>query len=218
MARRIDTMEPMHSANLSPEAEMALIELIRLSLRQRLSSPSEQAAVSSLLAAKRDELSPTARTELDAPAGCFVTLHRHADQKLRGCIGRLDASQALWVAAADMARGVLEDPRFVDDPVTLAELNELDVEVSILSPLQPASSPEDFDLLNEGIYLTCGGRTGCFLPQVAQETGWSRQQLLDRLCTEKMGLPEDAWRGSGAKLSKFQCKVVGPAPINQATR
>lgn len=191
----------MSTSTLSFEAQRELLNLIRGTLRARLTGRATQSAT------------PPGSDELRSQAGCFVTLHRHRDQKLRGCIGRLDASQPLWLAAVEMAAGVLEDPRFIDDPVTLAELPELDVEVSILSPLEPAASPEDFNLLKEGIYLACQGRTGCFLPQVAQDTGWSREQLLGRLCTEKMGLPRDAWRDAEAKLSKFAVSVVGPAPV-----
>lgn len=190
----------MSTSTLPPAAQRELLDLIRAALRHRLAG------------SVMERVSPV-NESLRSPAGCFVTLHRRRDQCLRGCIGRLDASQPLWLAAIEMAGGVLDDPRFVDEPITLAELPELDVEVSILSPLQPASSPNDFDLPNDGIYLICAGRTGCFLPQVAQDTGWTREQLLERLCTEKMGLSRDAWRDPSAKLSKFECTIVGPAPV-----
>jgi len=151
--------------------------------------------------------------DLRKPAGCFVTLHDAATHRLRGCIGRLDASEPLYDAVVDSARRVLADPRFAMNPVTLAELPRLDIELSILSPLRPAAHPLDFDLLNDGIYLTFGQRGGCFLPQVARETGWTKEQLLSRLCTEKMGLGPLTWKNPHAKLQKFTALVIGPEPF-----
>lgn len=183
---------------LAVDAEHELVDLVRCALRDRLIGGGSKTST------------PPSYPVLLEPAGCFVTLHRHG--KLRGCIGRLDATQPLWISAIEMAGAVIEDPRFVDEPVTLQELPELEFDVSILSRLEPAPSYEAVDLWTEGIYLTCGGRTGCFLPQVAQETGWSREQLLSRLCTEKMGLAPDAWRDPAAKLAKFSVTVIGPVP------
>jgi AMMECR1 domain-containing protein len=108
---------------------------------------------------------------------------------------------------------VLADPRFDNRRVQLAELPSLDIEISILSPLRPAATPLDFDLLNDGIYLMLNGRSGVFLPQVARETGWRRDQLLDRLCTEKMGFPAGSWRFPGAQLFVFTTKILGPVPF-----
>lgn len=115
-----------------------------------------------------------------------------------------------------MASAVLEDPRFLTDPVRLEELPLLDIELSILSPLRPAEHPLDFEPLLDGIYLTFGDRSGCFLPQVARETGWSKQQLLDRLCTEKLGLSPLAWKHPASRLYRFTALLIGPerfAPV-----
>jgi len=149
------------------------------------------------------------------PAGCFVTLHDCATHGLRGCIGRLDSQQALLLMVREMAIGVLRDPRFVANPITLVELPRLDLDISILSPLQPAASPMEFDLLSNGIYLILGNRAGCFLPQVARETGWTKEQLLARLCSEKMGLPPDAWQHPQAKLLTFTTLNIGPISMDQ---
>jgi AMMECR1 domain-containing protein len=110
---------------------------------------------------------------------------------------------------------VLEDPRFYDDPVRLAELPRLEIEISVLSPMRQAQSVTDFDLNTEGIYLIHQNRSGCFLPQVARETGWSREQLLSRLCTEKMGLQPHAWKEPGARLMVFSTLVIGPEPFER---
>ena len=151
--------------------------------------------------------------QLTQPAGCFVSLHERGTHRLRGCIGRMDASQPLWQAVQRAAVSVLDDPRFPDERVRPDEFSKIDLEISVISPLRDAPSPLAFDLLDDGIYLIVNERSGCFLPQVARETGWSKEQLLDRLCTEKMGLSPDAWRTSPCTLKTFATLIVGPVPL-----
>jgi AmmeMemoRadiSam system protein A len=185
--------------NLSTDDQSALLDLARASIRATLAGGAEPAIPAS----------PT----LGQPAGCFVSLHEMGSHRLRGCVGRLDAKAPLATTVAGMAQAVLEDPRFLTNPVTAGELGDLEIELSILSPLIPAENPTDFDLLQDGIYLTHGDRAGCFLPQVARETGWSREQLLDRLCSEKLGLPASTWRSSDVRLYRFTTLLVGPEPF-----
>ena len=173
-------------------------------------------ARSTIRAALLAQLPPSIETQdadLVQPAGCFVSLHVMANHALRGCVGRMDASEPLIRAVRDTAMSVLGDPRFDDRPVTYDELHHLEIEISILSPLRPAAGPLEFDPMNHGIYLTCAGRAGVFLPQVARETGWSREQLLDRLCTEKIGLPPGCWRHPEARLHLFSTLILGPVPF-----
>lgn len=143
-------------------------------------------------------------------AGCFVSLHTLIGRRLRGCVGRIDASQPLIEALRSSSIHVLRDPRFSRTPVLAQELPLLEIEVSVLSAPRPACGPLDFDLLQDGVYLSFGGRTGCFLPQVARETGWTREQLLERLCVEKLGLPHTTWRHPQARLHVFSVLVIGP--------
>jgi len=150
---------------------------------------------------------------LAIPAGCFVSLHDHATHRLRGCIGRLQTPDPLLKTVCETACSCLQDPRFQNMPVTAEELPRLDLEISILSPMQQAANVLDFDPPNDGIYLIVQGRAGTFLPQVARQTGWTREQLLSRLCTEKMGLHPHAWQDPGAKLLKYQALVIGPVPF-----
>jgi uncharacterized protein len=150
---------------------------------------------------------------LQQPAGCFVTLHTLQDHRLRGCVGRIDAHKPLIEALRHSCQQVLRDPRFATDPVRLDELQDLKIEVSILSQPRPANGPLDFDPAEQGIYLTIGNRSGCFLPQVARETGWTREQLLDRLCSEKLGLPPASWRQPQSHLEVFSVVVIGPEPF-----
>jgi AmmeMemoRadiSam system protein A len=151
--------------------------------------------------------------ELVAPAGCFVSLHERGTHRLRGCVGRLDATKALWETVYLTTGETLRDPRFVNQPVTGMELENLEVEISVLSPPREAANPLDFEPLVEGIYLTIGDRAGFFLPQVARETGWTKEQLLARLCSEKLGLHPEVWQRSGVKLLKFDVEVVGPEAV-----
>jgi AMMECR1 domain-containing protein len=125
----------------------------------------------------------------------------------------LDSRGPLAPTVLAMARAVLEDPRFLNFPVTFTDLPNIDLELSVLSPLTPAANVLDFDPANDGIYLTHGDRSGCFLPQVARETGWGKEQLLDRLCTEKLGLPAITWKHPAARLHKFTVILIGPEPF-----
>ncbi|HLL89551.1 MAG TPA: AmmeMemoRadiSam system protein A [Tepidisphaeraceae bacterium] len=188
---------------ISPTDATALLAIARGSIRAALQDrpvpPIDVAALSPLLA---------------GTGGCFVSLHTLRGHRLRGCVGRIESTDSLAVAVQDAATKVLRDPRFVGDRVTEEELSDLDLEVSVLSPLRPSTAAE-FDLLNDGIVLTIGGRSGCFLPQVARETGWTREHLLDRLCTEKLGLPPGAWAEAGAVLQRFAAEVVGPVPFEE---
>ena len=183
---------------LSDKGRATLLELARIALRQKL-VPSETPPPNM-------ELSP----ELMSPAGCFVTLHEKGTHRLRGCVGRIEATKPGWETVYLTAGETLNDPRFVNQRVTADQLSTLELEISVLSPPREASGPLDFDLLSDGIHLTIGGRGGFFLPQVARETGWSKEQLLGRLCSEKLGLHPEVWQRGGVKLYTFKVEVIGP--------
>ena len=187
--------------DLSAAHQRILLDLARTAIRQALRGASDQ-----FVPASPDPV-------LNMPAGCFISLHDKASHRLRGCVGRLDARTPLIRCVFEMSSGVLGDPRFRNTPITPGELPRLELEISILSPMKPAPTPLDFDPLNDGIYLTCQARSGTFLPQVGRQTGWSREQLLSRLCTEKMGLSADAWREPTARLLTYQATVIGPVPF-----
>jgi AmmeMemoRadiSam system protein A len=96
-----------------------------------------------------------------------------------------------------------EDPRF--NPVTLRELPDLEVEISVLTPMQRVAGAGDIVVGRDGVLLQKGGRSAVFLPQVATEQGWTRDEMLDHL-SMKAGLPADAWRDNTA-FSTFQAIV-----------
>jgi len=115
------------------------------------------------------------------------------------------------------AVGVLEDPRFALDPVRCDELPHLEIEITVLSALCDCVDLLDFEPSRDGIYLTVGDLSGCFLPQVARDTGWTREQLLDRLCAEKLGLSPASWRReANVKLERFTTLIIGPEPFELA--
>jgi AmmeMemoRadiSam system protein A len=136
---------------------------------------------------------------LQARAGVFVTLYRHG--QLRGCVGTLRDDEPLHVAVRRIAQAAaLQDGRF--DPVGRQEVDELEIEISVLSPLKPVARPEEIVVGEHGVVLECDGYRGVFLPKVAVEQGWSREMLLDQLCL-KAGLPRGAWQDPSARLYVF---------------
>ncbi|MBF0416279.1 MAG: AmmeMemoRadiSam system protein B [Magnetococcales bacterium] len=140
-------------------------------------------------------------------AGAFVTLKRSGT--LRGCIGQLMPVAPLYQAVADNAvNAALHDNRF--QPVTPDELNDMEVTISVLSPMRPIPSWEAFEVGKQGIVLSKNGRRAVFLPEVAGEQGWNREQTLTEL-SQKAGLPKDAWK-SGASFEVFTSQVYS-API-----
>ena len=141
---------------------------------------------------------------LSESRGAFVTLEHH--HELRGCIGYIEAIKPLWETIEDCAiSAASRDPRF--PPVTAAELADIDIEISVLSPLEDLPDPAGVEVGRHGILIEKGYHRGLLLPQVATEYGWNREQFLAHTCL-KAGLPMDAWR-HGAKIRVFSADVFG---------
>jgi AmmeMemoRadiSam system protein A len=144
---------------------------------------------------------------LDDPhqhAGAFVTLHMRGE--LRGCIGYPGAERPLDEVVGQCAiAAATEDPRF--PPLTAVEVPELDLEISVLTPIRPVADVSEIEVGRDGLVIQDGFRKGLLLPQVATEQGWDRETLLSHTCL-KAGLRPDAWR-TGAKISRFQAEVFG---------
>ncbi len=146
--------------------------------------------------------------ELNAHCGCFVTLKNKG--RLRGCIGNFTSEGPLIELVAEMAKAsATGDPRFFADPITAGELEELDIEISVLSPLQQTDDPLSLRLGVDGIYIKKGPASGCFLPQVATETGWSKEEFLSYCCAHKAGLASDAWKDPETEVYLFTADVFG---------
>lgn len=155
---------------------------------------------------KPTKVEPTA-PELLEHRGAFVTLKNRG--RLRGCIGQFVAAEPLFKIVQEMAvAAATRDPRFSLDRVSEDELPELHIEVSVLGPLEPISDPLDFELGVHGIHMKHGFATGCYLPQVATETGWSKEQFLSSLASGKAGLSPQAWRDPETELRRFTCEIV----------
>ena len=139
---------------------------------------------------------------LKAECGAFVTLHLHG--RLRGCIGNIVGVRPLYKTVAEMARAAaFEDDRF--RPLTREELEQVQIEISVLSPLRQISSPDEIVLGRDGVLMVKDGRSGTFLPQVADETGWSKEEFLGHCARDKAGIGWNGWKD--ADLYVYQAEV-----------
>ena len=146
---------------------------------------------------------PELTAGMKAVRGGFVTLNKHGD--LRGCIGEIVPRREIWKVVREQAlNAALHDPRF--SPVSADELDDIDIEISILTPPRPVASWKDIVIGKHGMVLTKAGRSAVFLPQVAPEQGWGIEETLTHL-SMKAGLPSDAWR-EGAEYLVFEAQVV----------
>ena len=150
------------------------------------------------------ERAPEIGGVLATPRGAFVSIH-HGDD-LRGCLGRLEADWAIARVVAHLGRAVADsDPRF--PPVTIAELPETTLEISILSPEREMRSLDEIEIGRHGLIVESNGRRGLLLPQVARERSWDVETFLDHTCL-KASLTPDAWR-TGARILMFEALVFG---------
>lgn len=137
--------------------------------------------------------------------GVFVTLHKKGE--LRGCIGYVEPIKPLYLATRDMAiSAATEDPRF--PPVTIEELPMIDIEITVLSPLERITDPRLIEVGKHGLVIRKGFHSGLLLPQVPIEQGWTREEFLTGVCW-KAGLPPDAWKEPDAELYVFTGQVFG---------
>lgn len=137
--------------------------------------------------------------------GAFVTLNKNG--QLRGCIGQIAPSdQPLWQVVRDMAAAASEDNRF--NPVSKAELNQLEYEVSVLSTPEAIDDWRKIELGKQGVIIKQGGRSGVFLPQVATDTGWSLEEFLSELCWQKAGLAPGCYKDKDTQILVFTAQVL----------
>ena len=134
--------------------------------------------------------------------GVFVTLT--IQNRLRGCIGYIEGFKPLIEAVADNGRSAaVGDPRF--DPLQIDELANLEIEISVLTPLREVPSFESIEVGKHGVLLGKGGRRAVFLPQVATEQGWDLNTTLTQLCL-KAGLGPLEWQ-QGTKFEVFEAQI-----------
>lgn len=141
--------------------------------------------------AKPDTSLFTTDSSLRQKCGAFVSLHKHG--QLRGCIGHFGEDHPLYAIVAEMARSAaFEDPRFI--PLRREELDDIDIEISVLTPMRRIHSLDEFQLHRHGIYIRRGYRSGTFLPQVADEVNWTKEEFVGHCSQDKAGLGWDGWR------------------------
>ena len=130
-------------------------------------------------------------SHLSSKCGAFVSLHKQG--RLRGCIGHFGEDTPLYEIVAEMARAAaFEDPRF--QPLRREELDDVDIEISVLTPMRRIQSLDEFELHRHGIYIRKGYRSGTFLPQVADEVNWTKEEFVGHCSQDKAGLGWDGWR------------------------
>ncbi|MGB2705553.1 MAG: AmmeMemoRadiSam system protein B [Candidatus Omnitrophota bacterium] len=141
---------------------------------------------------------------LNKEMGAFVTLHEHG--RLRGCIGNIVGRGPFYLTVRDMAvEAATGDPRF--PPVTLGEMKDIDIEISALSPLEKIENPEKIVMGKHGVIVRSGFTSGVYLPQVATETGWNREEFMNSLCGQKAGMAADAWKKGKCDIYIFTAEV-----------
>lgn len=187
----MDDQQPQPSSflNLQDSQKKMLLEIARKTIKQFLTN-------------KEVSLERNSDPDLNRKHGVFVTLLEHG--KLRGCVGHLKDDQPVYEVTALMAlQAAINDNRF--KPVTLDELPEIEIEISILSPFKRISDEKQIKLGRNGVLLKKGDVKGVFLPQVPIKMNWDRKQLLSQLC-KKVGLPIDGWK-ENTRLYIFQTEV-----------
>jgi AmmeMemoRadiSam system protein A len=179
-------------SGLSEEEKQQLLEIARSTIEHKVKGqgPPEVKVTSPLLKEKR---------------GAFVTIKKRGI--LRGCIGYIEALKPLAQTIQEMAEAAaLNDPRF--PPVTPDELRDLEIEISVLTPLEKIDDVKKIKVGIHGILIKKGFYQGLLLPQVATEYGWDRETFLEHTCN-KAGLPGNAWRDSDTEILIFSADVFG---------
>lgn len=176
---------------LNREQRKKLLELARNSIKTYLQT------------GKKLEVSETDPVLIEE-MGAFVTLHKQG--QLRGCIGNMVGQEPLYLTIRDMAvEAAVDDPRF--PAVTAQDLKDIDIEISVLSPLKKVESTDGIEMGKHGVLIRRGFYSGVFLPQVATETGWSKEEFLSNLCSHKAGLPALAWKDKSTQIYTFTAEI-----------
>jgi hypothetical protein len=182
----------MSEINLPPESQRRLLDLSRRTLEEFVRGASRCADLI-------DD------THLRATLyGAFVSLH--ANGELRGCIGCCTPDSPLFATVIEMTEAAASrDHRM--ERVRAAELDAIRIDISVLSPLERAENPLALEAGKHGLYVSCGGRRGVLLPQVAMAHGWNMQTFLEQTC-RKAGLKKNAWKDPETLISSFTALVI----------
>ena len=136
--------------------------------------------------------------------GAFVSLHKR--QELRGCIGNCSPKTRLFETVTEMTvAAASRDPRV--KPVSKKELVEIQIDISVLSPLESISDPLILEIGKHGLHVASGGKRGVLLPQVATQYGWDMKTFLEQTCL-KAGLQKHAWKEADVRVSGFTALII----------
>jgi len=192
IATHMPTPEPL-SYSLSEAEKQSLLEISRNTLETYITK-GELAEVPS---------GSISRT-MKKPAGAFVSLYMGG--RLRGCIGNFSPTNPLYLVVQEMTlAAATNDQRFA--PVEPSELTYIEIEISVLTPLEKISTVDEFKLGKHGIYMTKENKSGTYLPQVANDTGWTTEEFLGHCAREKAGIGWEGWRD--ADLYVYEAIVFG---------
>ncbi len=172
----------------TPEQKAALLKLARDTIASRLTDTPRPG--------------DTSDAELKEKRGAFVTLRKRG--ALRGCIGEIEATQPLWDVVGKMAiQSAFHDPRF--PTLTKAELDKIEIEISVLTPMERIAGPEEIEIGVHGLFIRKGFNSGLLLPQVATRYDWDPVTFLQQTC-HKAGLGTDDWK-SDAQIWRFSAEI-----------
>ncbi|MBU0716687.1 MAG: AmmeMemoRadiSam system protein A [Planctomycetes bacterium] len=193
-----------HPGTLGRDAQDTLLKLARKTVTGQVTGK------------PREEVDPESLPEQARQDGaCFVTLENHGE--LRGCIGNMVATGPLYDAVTRNGVSACQDGRFRHNPVTARELDDLNIEISYLTPMQRVKDISEIVVGRHGIQMVQGDRRGVLLPQVAYERGWTREEFLEQTC-KKAGLPTDAWKQPDTEIYSFEAEVFSEPEPNRGQR
>ncbi len=191
---------------LTDREKEKLLKIAKESVRVAVSESKRRRKKGSLGGVELDKIGIDVTEEkLKMEAGAFVSLHKGG--KLRGCIGRFEAEDPLYKTVIIMARAAsINDYRFTK--VTPDEVKDIDIEISVLSPLTRVDNVAEIEVGKHGLYIIKGSSRGTLLPQVASERGWDRDTFLEQTCL-KAGIDKDAWREENTEIYIYEALVFG---------
>ena len=141
---------------------------------------------------------------LNEEMGAFVTLHKNG--QLRGCIGNITGRGPFYLTVRDMAvNSAVNDPRFAN--VTADEMDDIHIEISALTPMKKVQDLDDIIIPGHGVLVSDGLRSGVYLPQVATEAGWDKEEFMNSLCGHKAGMATEAWKKGECEIFIFEAEV-----------
>lgn len=182
----------MEKEYLSKEEKEKLLEIAKLSIIEAVTG-------------KRQFLPNVTEDRLKENCGAFVTIKENS--RLRGCIGYIQAVKPLYETIKDAAKSAaVNDYRF--NPVGQDELEKLELEISVLTPLKKIKDISEIEVGRHGLYMKQGFNSGLLLPQVAVEYNWDKETFLKETCG-KAGLPQDAWKDKSTEIYIFSAEIFG---------